>query len=136
MVNNLINRNDATWTKIWKSAVLELFESPDYSVNSINSLLKVIERAFKVIESCHYVYSEGSWFSYTQLLSIVSHFQERTYTIRAQAFECWQFFITKVELHAASEKLLNVILIPLCASNHSVFIVLQAKLTVSKVFLL
>lgn len=96
----MIDKGDDKWKNVWKAGVLELFQNPEYSVNSINSLLKVIERAFK----------------------------ERTYTIRAQAFECWQFFITKVELHVASEKLLNVILIPLCASNHSVFIVLQSKL--------
>lgn len=48
-VSNLIDKGDDKWKNVWKAGVLELFQNPEYSVNSINSLLKVIERAFKVI---------------------------------------------------------------------------------------
>lgn len=61
----------------------------------------------------------------------VSVSQERVYRLRVQAFECWQYFIITIDTCDVSDKLLNVLLIPLCASNHSVFEVLCAKLRVS-----
>ncbi|XP_065201231.1 uncharacterized protein LOC135832133 [Planococcus citri] len=99
-INALLEQNSKEWQTVWNAAVPELSNLASNEISVINSLLKPIESAFKSKDS----------------------------NLRIQAFECWSHFIAHCDEIKVSDKLWNVLLIPLVAQNHSMPYVLPAKL--------